>query len=444
MCDDREMAPQLFLVVVPSTVPTTAPGFPAFSPVVVTPGVPPMAIATTTANNAMFTHAIENVDVKKTRVETVTGASEAAAIDGLAALAPRSVVLSMPGTEQTKLPLASTALPSNPFALFPANIPGTQTSGTLAQNQNASLPQNATQWNATLQYYAYYSYMLANGGGMGAMAGAYTPSSGAPGAPHMAGLGHRTVASGGTAATALPALAPKTDHVPHNAWSHGAPTSAPHQFPGMNMRLPGALPTIAMMNQTHAQCMAHVAKHARGMAPPPLISVGTGGTATQNQKQKQKRKRKRDETQTPSANLGDDGNGGGVGVTNGNGVAVTHKQRKRRGSGDDQSAHGTKTCVNCGSSKTPFWRKERGAGGGALCNACGLYVAKNETPRPAMLWRRAEVGFGKLTGAGIHGGCYSSGSDEGAPTQTDTPPPPSVEPVFVYRGGGTPPETETE
>ena len=124
-----------------------------------------MAIATTTANNAMFTHAIENVDVKKTRVETVTGASEAAAIDGLAALAPRPVVLSMPGTEQTKLPLASTALPSNPFALFPANIPGTQTSGTLAQNQNASLPQNATQWNATLQYYAYYSYMLANGGG---------------------------------------------------------------------------------------------------------------------------------------------------------------------------------------------------------------------------------------------------------------------------------------
>jgi hypothetical protein len=50
-----------------------------------------------------------------------------------------------------------------------------------------------------------------------------------------------------------------------------------------------------------------------------------------------------------------------------------------------------KTCVNCGCTRTPFWRTERVGGGSlcnALCNACGLYLAKNDAPRPKMLWRR--------------------------------------------------------
>lgn len=58
-----------------------------------------------------------------------------------------------------------------------------------------------------------------------------------------------------------------------------------------------------------------------------------------------------------------------------------HKQRKRRGSVE------AKVCVNCGVSRTPFWRKERD-GEGSLCNACGLYLAKNDAPRPKMLWKR--------------------------------------------------------
>ena len=47
-----------------------------------------------------------------------------------------------------------------------------------------------------------------------------------------------------------------------------------------------------------------------------------------------------------------------------------------------------KVCVNCGVSRTPFWRKER-SGVGSLCNACGLYLAKNDAPRPKMLWKRS-------------------------------------------------------
>ena len=46
-------------------------------------------------------------------------------------------------------------------------------------------------------------------------------------------------------------------------------------------------------------------------------------------------------------------------------------------------------CANCGTTTSPFWRKDR-RGSGALCNACGLYYAKNESHRPRLLWRRDE------------------------------------------------------
>ncbi len=53
------------------------------------------------------------------------------------------------------------------------------------------------------------------------------------------------------------------------------------------------------------------------------------------------------------------------------------------GSGDPPVA---KVCSNCGTSRTPFWRKDK-VDGQPLCNACGLYSAKNDAPRPAALWK---------------------------------------------------------
>mmetsp|Transcript_31248 Transcript_31248/g.67323 ORF Transcript_31248/g.67323 Transcript_31248/m.67323 type:complete len:427 (+) Transcript_31248:423-1703(+) len=45
-----------------------------------------------------------------------------------------------------------------------------------------------------------------------------------------------------------------------------------------------------------------------------------------------------------------------------------------------------KVCSNCGTSTTPFWRKNKN-GGLPLCNACGLYFSKNDAMRPKELWK---------------------------------------------------------
>ena len=47
-----------------------------------------------------------------------------------------------------------------------------------------------------------------------------------------------------------------------------------------------------------------------------------------------------------------------------------------------------RVCVNCKSTETPFWRKGKD-GVGSLCNACGLYLAKNDAHRPPLLWKRS-------------------------------------------------------
>merc|ERR1712144_164112 len=63
-----------------------------------------------------------------------------------------------------------------------------------------------------------------------------------------------------------------------------------------------------------------------------------------------------------------------------------HRKVIKKGS---ESSH-TKVCSNCGTSSTPFWRKNK-IGGLPLCNACGLYFSKNDAPRPKELWSTTAV-----------------------------------------------------
>lgn len=50
----------------------------------------------------------------------------------------------------------------------------------------------------------------------------------------------------------------------------------------------------------------------------------------------------------------------------------------------------SRVCENCGVTDTPYWRKERSSGR-LVCNACGLYAAKNDHPRPVRLWREGQI-----------------------------------------------------
>ena len=147
---------------------------------------------------------------------------------------------------------------------------------------------------------------------------------------------------------------------------------------------------FAASNHPHAAAFAAQAHHpsrqsaaaahafasaAAGMIPPPLISVPTlasAGRKTLTGAHKRDRRASEDE---PERGAGPHSRGAGA-----------HK--RGRGGGGERGGE-AKTCVNCGCTQTPFWRKER-VGGGSLCNACGLYLAKNDAPRPKMLWRRGE------------------------------------------------------
>jgi hypothetical protein len=131
------------------------------------------------------------------------------------------------------------------------------------------------------------------------------------------------------------------------------------------MMMPGGFPMLNHLNPAAMAAAAAAMQH-----PPPLIHAPThsarGGKGAYGMKREH-------------ASSGSD-------EDSGSGSAGGGSKRKRRGSGNE-----CKTCVNCGATQTPFWRKER-TGGGSLCNACGLYLAKNDAPRPAMLWRRGGGG----------------------------------------------------
>jgi hypothetical protein len=205
---------------------------------------------------------------------------------------------------------------------------------------------------------------------------------------------------------------------------------------------------FAASNHPHAAAFAAQAHHpshqsgafasaAAGMIPPPLISVPTlasAGRKTLTGAHKRDRCASEDE---PERGAGGHSRGAGGG----------HK--RGRGGGAERGGE-AKTCVNCGCTQTPFWRKER-VGGGSLCNACGLYLAKNDAPRPKMLWRRGEgaTETSDKPGAAKAGGGEASASAnananarEEASEEGDATPPPEEAPKPEPEA--TPPPREEE
>ncbi|KAJ2332087.1 GATA type transcriptional activator of nitrogen-regulated proteins [Coemansia sp. RSA 2681] len=72
---------------------------------------------------------------------------------------------------------------------------------------------------------------------------------------------------------------------------------------------------------------------------------------------------------------------------------------------------GPMTCVNCGTTKTPLWRRD--PRGQPICNACGLYLKSYGKMRPLSL-KRAQKHAAAMLGPGCGGGGLGGRGDEGS------------------------------
>lgn len=62
----------------------------------------------------------------------------------------------------------------------------------------------------------------------------------------------------------------------------------------------------------------------------------------------------------------------------------------------------TKTCMNCGCTSTPLWRKDKGTGL-LYCNACGIYFKNHGKHRPVELIEGvSKASAGQTTGRRTH------------------------------------------
>ena len=118
-------------------------------------------------------------------------------------------------------------------------------------------------------------------------------------------------------------------------------------------------------------------------------------------------------------------------------------KRPKKAQTEVHKSKGEKICVNCKSTTTPFWRKSKDSIG-PLCNACGLYLAKNDAPRPQNLWNRSKstasenepsekttetlpsTSGGDATGGCVKGGARSFESNDGSNVDTANAPTPST------------------
>ncbi|GMH44782.1 hypothetical protein BSKO_12734 [Bryopsis sp. KO-2023] len=119
-------------------------------------------------------------------------------------------------------------------------------------------------------------------------------------------------------------------------------------------------PQIASQHGAVPEFFPHIAT-AAGIAPINTAGKagGPGGATT-------KRRRRQDTS-------------GAAGPSGEIGSALNSKKGRR-------PKQEERVCKNCGTRSTPFWRKNK-QDGLPLCNACGLYLAKNDAPRPKVLWK---------------------------------------------------------
>lgn len=74
----------------------------------------------------------------------------------------------------------------------------------------------------------------------------------------------------------------------------------------------------------------------------------------------------------------------------GNGYSHTLQKNKRARKSGMSNKHKGRSCAHCKTETTPFWRRDQNTDQ-YLCNACGLYYAKNNAPRPLNLTKQKSI-----------------------------------------------------
>lgn len=138
-----------------------------------------------------------------------------------------------------------------------------------------------------------------------------------------------------------------------------AAPSAGLAFPGQQMGWTLPHPMPSQTSAVPEGFFPHLAA-AAGIAPM------NAGKAVGNASSVPKRRRRQD--------------GGGSAANGGDALNSVNNKKGRRPKQEER------VCKNCGTRSTPFWRKNK-QDGLPLCNACGLYLAKNDAPRPKVLWK---------------------------------------------------------
>lgn len=74
----------------------------------------------------------------------------------------------------------------------------------------------------------------------------------------------------------------------------------------------------------------------------------------------------------------------------GNGYSHGLQKNKRARKSGMSNKHKGRSCAHCKTETTPFWRRDQNTEQ-YLCNACGLYYAKNNAPRPLNLKKQKSI-----------------------------------------------------
>ena len=145
--------------------------------------------------------------------------------------------------------------------------------------------------------------------------------------------------------------------------------------------------------------LVNAVREALTTVPESILKGLASSLAAKDTQQQQQHDQRQEEQQYQNEHNNPQSRGGAHGLAKEQqqqqqeGEVNEQSKRKRRGSGPKAPSSTAKgkerVCTHCGTTETPFWRRDN-VTDNYLCNACGLYLAKNHEPRPLNFFTKTE------------------------------------------------------